>query len=349
VKPALGGRNGAADGGGDLPAPVRFDLGLVRTADAGALAILVQVKQELVREGRPAAFFGARRDTQALLDLLDDHPQRPEIHAPPPKVGILDNIGRRTASVLGDVKEILTYLGDMTDALFKAVARPASVNWRDVSRFMERAGADGLPIVFLISLLLGLVLAFQAAITLRQYGANVYIADMVSLSITRELGPLMVAIIVSGRSGAAFAAELGTMKVSEEVDALTTLGLCPYRFLVFPRVIALLLVLPLLTLLGDLIAIVGGLVVAVFGLDLTPWTYIDRTREAIDLWDIFSGVLKSTVFAIAIGTIACERGLSTNGGAEGVGRSTTSAVVTCLFHIVLIDSAFTIVFHIFGV
>src|SRR4029077_5855757 len=197
--------------------------------------------------------------------------------------------------------------------------RPRSVNWRDVPRFMERAGADGIPIVVMINFLVGVVTAFQAAVQLKQFGANIFVADLVGLSITRELAPLMTAIIVAGRSGAAFSAELGTMRVSEGIDALRTLGLDPYGFLVLPRVLTLVLVLPLLTILADVIGIAGGLLVAMLGLDITANAYLVETQKAVGLWDVFSGCLKTMFFGLAIALIACQRGLAVRGGAEGVG------------------------------
>jgi phospholipid/cholesterol/gamma-HCH transport system permease protein len=171
------------------------------------------------------------------------------------------------------------------------------------------------------------------------------VADLVGLSITRELGPLMTAIIVSGRSGAAFAAEIGSMKVAEEIDALRTMGFGAMRFLVLPRTLALVLVLPLLTLLGDAVGIVGGMVVGVLNLDLTITGYLQESFKAIELWDIFSGVVKSLLFALVIALVACQQGLATTGGAEGVGRRTTSSVVSILFSLILVDACFTVFFH----
>jgi phospholipid/cholesterol/gamma-HCH transport system permease protein len=183
---------------------------------------------------------------------------------------------------------------------------------------------------------------------LKQFGANIFVADLVALSITRELGPLMTAIIVAGRSGAAFAAELGTMRVSEEIDALVTLGLDPYRFLVLPRVLALLVVTPLLTFLADLCGILGGLLVALLTLDLTVGSFLRETRSALELWDVGSGLVKSVAFGLVLALIACQRGLAASGGAEGVGRAATSAVVTSLFALVLMDALFTVLFNAFG-
>jgi phospholipid/cholesterol/gamma-HCH transport system permease protein len=282
-----------------------------------------------------------------MLDLYGAHAAQPSQRPPPPKVGILDQIGRETLEWVGE-SAAFDFVGDVAVAGVQATRRPAAVNWADLPRLMERAGADGLPIVIVINFLVGLVTAFQAAIQLKQFGANIFVADLVGLSMTRELAPLMTAIIVAGRSGAAFSAELGTMRVSEEIDALRTLGLDPYHFLVFPRVIALVLVLPLLTMLADVVGIAGGLLVAMFSLDLTPSAYLVETRQAVQLWDVFSGLLKTVFFGLNIALIACQRGLATRGGAEGVGRATTSAVVTSLFAIVLIDAIFTVIFNAFG-
>jgi phospholipid/cholesterol/gamma-HCH transport system permease protein len=329
------------------PPSVRFDLSQVEALDGGATALLLELKSEVLAKGAQADIVGAHGRVRAMLDLYGHHPPRPHLQSPPQKVGILDQIGRETLSMFTE-NDALDYLGDVVVASGQAVRAPRSVNWRDVTRLMERAGADGLPIVLLISFLVGLVTAFQAAVQLRQFGANIFVADLVALSITRELGPLMTAIIVAGRSGAAFSAELGTMKVSEEVDALRTLGLDPYLFLVFPRVIALVLVMPLLTVLADIVGILGGLLVALLGLDLTVNAYLLETHKALDLWDVGSGLLKSVVFAFSVALIACQRGLATSGGAEGVGRATTSAVVTSLFSLVVLDAIFTMLFNAFG-
>ena len=183
----------------------------------------------------------------------------------------------------------------------------------------------------------------------QKFGADAFVADLVSLSLTRELAPLMTAIVVAGRSGAAIAAEIGTMKVSEEVDALRTLGICPHRFLVFPRMFALLLVLPLLTLAGDLVGILSGALVATSTLEIGLRKFLMSTQEALVPADILGGMLKASVFGVFIAGIACERGLAARGGAEGVGRSTTSAVVSMLFWLVLLDALFAVFFNIWGI
>jgi phospholipid/cholesterol/gamma-HCH transport system permease protein len=205
------------------------------------------------------------------------------------------------------------------------------------------------PIVLLINFLVGFVMAFQSAKQLKMFGANIYVADLVGISLTRELAPLMTAIIICGRSGAAFAAELGSMKVNEEVDALRTLGIAPLDWLVVPRIVALILVAPLLTLMADAVGILGGLLVGVISLELTAQGYYIETLHSVHGWDILTGLIKSVVFATAISLVACQQGLAATGGAESVGRRTTASVVTSLFSLVLIDSIFTILFRTFDV
>ena len=331
------------------PAPrrVAFDLSGVDALDGGAAALLLQLRDEAVVSGSETEITGARDRVRALLDLYGAHPHRPSLQAPRSRIGILNQIGRETLTLVAE-SNALDFIGDLVLAARQAVRSPRSVNWRDVPRFMERAGADGIPIVVMINFLVGVVTAFQAAVQLKQFGANIFVADLVALSMTRELAPLMTAIIVAGRSGAAFSAEIGTMRVSEEVDALRTLGLDPYSYLVFPRVIALVLILPLLTLIADVVGIMGGLLVGMLGLDLTLAGYLHQTQKSLELFDVFSGTLKAAVFGLNIGLIACQRGLATRGGAEGVGRATTSAVVTALFAIVATDAVFTMLFHAFG-
>jgi phospholipid/cholesterol/gamma-HCH transport system permease protein len=251
------------------PTPrMQFDLSGVDHLDGAATALLLALRGELVDAGAEIEVVGAKGPVQAMLDLYGSHRPRPSRKEPPAQIGILDQIGRETLTLVAE-SNALDFVGDAALALGQAFRRPRLVNWAALPRLMERAGADGLPIVLMINFLVGLVTAFQAAIQLKQFGANIFVADLVGLSVTRELAPLMTAIIVAGRSGAAFSAELGTMRVSEEIDALRTLGLDPYHFLVFPRILALVLVLPLLTMLADLVGIAGGLLVALLGLDLS--------------------------------------------------------------------------------
>jgi phospholipid/cholesterol/gamma-HCH transport system permease protein len=202
--------------------------------------------------------------------------------------------------------------------------------------------------VGLISFLLGLIMAFMSSVQLQQFGANIYVASLVSLAMVRELGPIMTAIIVAGRSGSAFAAEIGTMKISDEVDALFTMGFDPTRFLVVPKIVASVITVPILTLFSDLFAIGGGLVVGVFMLDLTTNAYMTQTLKTLTLFDVFWGFLKAAVFALLIAGIGCLRGFQVRGGAAEVGQATTSAVVSSIFLIILADSVFAVILRYWG-
>lgn len=335
----------------DTSAPVpaaAIDLREVVGADGGVLALLIQLRTAAERRGARLELRGANERVSELLDLYAARMARPALHPPPRRQGTLEQIGAVALQVHDELVGVLEFIGHVVRGLGAAVIRPRSVPWRDVARGLERVGADGLPIAMLISFLMGLIIAFQSAVQLKRFGAEILVANAVGLSITRELGPLMTAIIVAGRSGASYAAELGTMRVSEEVDAIRTLGLDPHRYLVVPRLLALVCALPLLTIISDVVGVLGGFVVGVGQLGLPPVTYLNKTQQAIKLWDVGSGLLKSGVFGLAVAMIACERGLATRGGAEGVGRSTTAAVVTSLFALVVLDAMFTITFHAWG-
>lgn len=321
-----------------------FDVSKLEEVDGGSMALLVASRADLHRRGARSEFIGASEQVQKIIQLY-----RGDVRVGARRRrrarGLLDEIGNNTLAVLEEIKQVFGFFGQALFAAAHLLVKPRSANWSEVAPTMEKTGADAVPIVVLINFLIGLVMAFQGAVQLKQFGANIYVADLVGLSITRELGPLMTAIIVAGRSGAAFAAEIGSMKVSEEIDALRTMGFGAMRFLVLPRTLALVLVLPVLTLLGDAVGIVGGMVVGVLNLDLTITGYLQETFKAIELWDIFSGVVKSLLFALVIALVACQQGLATTGGAEGVGRRTTSSVVSILFGLILVDACFTVFFH----
>jgi phospholipid/cholesterol/gamma-HCH transport system permease protein len=244
-----------------------------------------------------------------------------------------------------DIARSITFGGSLISEVVLSILRPSSVRWGDVLLYMKKVGVDGLPILGLISFLLGLIIAFMSSLQLKQFGANMYVASLVAIAMVRELGPIMTAILVAGRSGSAFAAEIGTMKVNEEVDALVTMGFDPVRFLAIPKVFASILVVPLLTFFSDLFGILGGMTVGVLGLDLTIHTYAQQTSWALEVFDVVSGVVKSMVFAVLIAGIGCQRGFQASGGAEAVGNATTSAVVAGLFLIIVADSTFAIILN----
>ena len=257
-------------------------------------------------------------------------------------------IGRRSilfAAALGGISRLFF---TSTYWTFVAPFRGKGFRWRAAIRQMVVVGFDAIPIVALISVFIGIIIALQGAYALQRYGALNYVVDMVAVTITRELGPLLTAIIVIGRSGSAFAAEIGTMKVGEEVDALETMGLNPVKFLVVPKYLAMLVMMPCLTILSDTAGVLGGALFAMSNLGWSLQNYLLRTVEALVMRDIVTGLIKSVVFAVIITKIGCFEGFEVQGGAEGVGRSTTASVVKSIFSVIAADMVFTAFFYYTG-
>jgi len=328
------------------PAGLTVDLAGVEYLDsAGALA-LIQLQSESQARAIPCRFLKASAEAQRILDLID-----PETLARPPLIpaertaSLMEQLGEASIKFARDLVEVLTFLGDLLTSLWYVLWHPRAVRWGDVLFYMKRAGVDGLPIIGLIGLLLGLIIAFMSSLQLREFGANIYVASLLAVAMVQELGPIMTAILVAGRSGSAFAAEIGTMKVNEEVDALVTMGFDPVRFLAVPKVLAAMLVVPILTVYAILFGLLGGLIIGVLGLDLTVYSYVTESQRAIELFDLVSSLVKSVVFALLVAGIGCQRGFQVRGGAEAVGSATTSAVVAGIFLIIVTDSAFALVLH----
>ena len=251
-------------------------------------------------------------------------------------------------AMLRDLGKQVTFIGEMVTALGSALLRPREIRWSDAIRVAEEAGVNALPIISLMGFLIGLILAFQSATQLRIVGAEVFVADLVAVSVIRELGPLMTAILLAGRSGAAFAAEIGTMKVNEEVDALTTMGLRPMRFLVVPRILAGFLMAPLLTIYFDLVALVGAaVVVGSFGHGLVTFTH--HVHNALTLTMFACGMIKTFAFGLIIAGVGCQRGLDTGTGAVAVGLSTTRSVVAGILLTILADGVFAGIYFGLGI
>jgi len=330
---------------GLAPASLTVDLAGVDYLDsAGALALVLLGKGD---DGRtiPQHFVNITPQAERIIALLSrlDHYSKPLKSVQ--HFSVLEYAGEATFYIIRGFRHIMIFLGELLVAMYYAVRAPHSVRWGDVLVHMKRVGVDGLPIVGLISLLVGVVMAFMSALQLRQFGADIYVASLVGIAIVKELGPMMTAIIVAGRSGSAFAAEIGTMMVDLEVDALVTMGFNPIRFLAFPKVLAAMLVVPLLTMYSFIFGIGGGMLVGVLGLDLTVFTYMQQTLKAISTFDVVTSLIKSMVFAVLIAGIGCQRGFQARGGAESVGNMTTSAVVSAIFLVIVADSAFAIVLH----
>lgn len=328
------------------PSKLTVDFSHVEYFDSSGALFLVKLEDEAVAQSIPFAIINVSAQQKQMLSLVDREALRaPSLSSREQPLNLVEHLGSATTDVLKDVYEVILFWGELAYEVVFSIRHPGSIRWNDVVSYMKKVGVDGLPIVALISFLLGLIMAFMSALQLKQFGANIYVASLVAIAMIRELGPIITAIIVAGRSGSAFAAEIGTMKVNEEVDALITMGFNPTRFLAIPKLFASMFVVPILTGFSNIFAVAGGLVVGVLGLDLSVYTYVKETMDAVDRFDVLSGLSKSIVFAAFIAAIGCQRGFKVRGGAEAVGNATTSAVVSAIFLIIVIDSTFAIVLH----
>jgi len=321
--------------------PVTVDASRVDYCDGAGIALLV----DLLREPReaPVEVTNLAPAYRALLAQFDPRGLVQDLDPEPPRRPAIEEIGRTAATVARDLRVQVEFLGQATAALFSAIRHPSTVRWRDVWIVCERVGADALPIVALISFLLGLILAFQSAVPMKNYGAEIFVADLIGLGMVRELGTLMTAILLAGRTGAAFAAEIGTMRVNQEIDALTTMGIDPVRFLVSTRVIAAVMMTPLLSIFAVLVGMLGGAFTMLsYGVPFV--TFASEVDSAVKFGDFMAGWVKSFVFALAIAGIGCLRGLQTAAGASAVGDSATRAVVSGLVLIVIIDGVFAVIY-----
>ena len=267
---------------------------------------------------------------------------------PNPLVDMVDKIGNAATTIGEDFVFFVSFLGELASASKKLIRHPSRLRGKDMFYYMDLCGSQALPIVLCICYLMGVILGFQFALQAQKVGAEIYVADGVGFSILKELGPFMVAVICTGRAGSAFAAEIGTMKVNEEISALQTMGFSPIAFLVIPKLLAMLITMPLLIVFGDFAGLAGGFTVGVTMMDLTPVAYLDRTFQVLMPSTLTMGVLKGLVFATIIALVGCMRGFQSTSDAQGVGRATTSAVVTSIFLVVVADAILTRLYTLWG-
>ena len=327
-----------------VPAPrVVVQAGKLTHCDGAGIYFFMELRRRQQAQGGTVDIHDFPPDFQHLLNLAEqmDSERSAEVPAFP---GFLEETGGAVVRTLEDMRAQVAFVGELVVALVQAICHPRHTRWRDAWLIVEKAGVNALPIVVMIGGLMGLILAFQSAIPLRRFGADIFVANLVSLSLLRELGPLMTAIILAGRSGAAFAAEIGTMKVNEELNALTTMGLDPVRFLVVTRVMAAIIVMPLLTMFADLFGLIGAAIVTC-SLGYPLITFKNQVLASVHAGDLLSGLLKSMVFGLLIGSVGCLRGLQTRSGASAVGDAATRAVVSGIILIVIADGLFAVMFY----
>ena len=333
---------------GDAKMRVILDASRMEYCDGSGIGFLLELFRRQKSAGRELKIQGLKTEFQRLLEVFDPSEFADIRKENSTGANFIDEMGRATVNFWEDTRALIAFVGELCVALVLALFHPRQVRWKDALVVAETAGVNALPIIALISFLIGLIMAFQSAIPMRQFGAEIFVADLIALSMLRELGPLMTAIILAGRTGSAFAAELGTMKVNEELDALITMGLDPVRFLVVTRVIATVLMTPLLTIFANLLGLMGGAVV-LLSLGFPLITFINQVVDAATFVDLLGGLFKAFVFGILIAGIGCLRGLQTKTGARAVGESTTRAVVTGIIFIIITDGIFSIAYFYLGI
>jgi len=333
---------------GARPTRLEVDASGLSRADFSGLVLLWELVHGVAVPGVRAAVSGLAREFEAVLASYPPPDEVAAATTSSPAPAAVHSLGERTHAIASDVREQVTFVGQVASVLAEAVRRPRAIRWREVGRIFERAGVDAFPLISFVGFLVGLIIAFEAAQPLKLLGAEIFVADTIGIIVLRELGPLMTAIVIAGRSGPNLAAELGTMKVNEELNALETMGLPPLRFLVVPRFVAVTLLSPVLTVYAMAVGVLGGvLVMLTLGFPLAvSW---GQLVSAVHVSDVVVGTVKGLVFGALAGGLACLRGLQTAGGPASVGEAATRAVVSSIIAVFVADGVFAVLTYVLGV
>nr|WP_277614202.1 MlaE family lipid ABC transporter permease subunit [Kaistia nematophila] len=330
----------------DVSGAAVLDLSGIDHIDTAGAWLLTRLQRGLSAKQSSVSVEGASENAQRLLEALN--PTEREVPPPPPEIGVaqelVEAIGRTMYFSWQDFLAGLNILGGVTRGLVRAVADPARFRLTSIVFHIDRTGLRAVPIIALMSLLIGAIIAQQSAFQLRAFGAEIYAVDLVGILVLREIGVLLTAIMIAGRSGSAITAEIGSMKMREEIDALNVIGVDPVEVLIMPRIVALVIVLPLLVFLADMAALFGAGLVSWAYIGLAPEAFIDRVRDAVALNTLFVGLIKAPFMALIIGIIAASEGLSVRGSAASLGQHTTAAVVKSIFTVILVDGLFALYF-----
>jgi phospholipid/cholesterol/gamma-HCH transport system permease protein len=328
------------------PRRVTYDASALTGWDSSLLAAIEKISQRCKHSKVEEDRAGLPDGLKALLKLSETVPENEGARAQSPEPNFVARIGREFLGYLAGISEFLSFFGEISIALGRLVRGRARFRGVDLAIAIQDCGAKAFGIVSLISFLVGVILAFMGAVQLEQFGAAIYVADLVGIGMVRDMGAMMTAIIMAGRTGAAFAAQLGTMKVTQEIDALTTMGVSPIEFLVLPRVIALFLMMPLLCIYSDFVGILGGAAVGAGMLGITVSSFLHETMHAVTLGGVIGGVVKATVYGVIVAVAGCLRGMQCGNSSSAVGDAATAAVVTGIVYIVVACGIFAVVFHI---
>jgi phospholipid/cholesterol/gamma-HCH transport system permease protein len=336
---------------GQAPGPqqLEFDASELGEWDTGLLTRLAEIFRSAEAHGVPVLDLGLPQGARRLVGLALAVPERAGAARSTSKSGLLVQVGEATLDLWQSVLELVSFVGELVSSIGRLFRGRAAYQKSDLVVVTQEAGAEALPIVSLISFLIGMIFAFVGVMQLNQFGAGIYTADLVAVAMVREMAPIMTGIIMAGRTGAAYAAHLGTMKVNEEIDALTTLGINPMDFLVLPRMLALVFMMPLLTMYGSLLGILGGMVVGLVMLDVSLIQYVEQTKNAVGLNSLFGGLFKALVYGSLVAVAGCQQGMACGASAMAVGQATTKAVVMGIVLIIVSASILTVIYINLGI
>jgi len=315
----------------------------VESMDTAGAWLLYRTRRKLEQAGKTLTLVGLKPEFSSLLVMIEAHGEEASV-AVPPVLGWLEQLGYNFVAHLDQATGMLAFIGEAALDALRLVVQPSRFRLRPLLYNIQEAGFKAMPIVGLLSFLMGVVVSYQGAEQLARYGASIFVADLVGLSMLREMAPLLTAIIVAGRSGSAFTAQIGTMKVTDEIDAMRTIGIAPMDFLVLPKIFALMVAVPLLTVYADATGVLGGMVMAKSQLGISFAEFIDRFDEAVTLSSYLVGIGKALVFATIIGLVGCFQGFQVSGSADSVGQQTTVSVVQAIFLVIVVDAVFSVLF-----
>ncbi len=326
----------------------RIDLAKLESLDTAGAWVLHRTVRRLQAEGLEVELIGVRPAHQSLLERVEagDVENELERERLNPFMVLVERIGHASVDAVREGRDLLSFLGETTLTALHSLMRPSRIRLVALFAHLERTGLDALPIIGLLSFLIGVVVTYQGADQLRQFGAEIFTVNLLGVSILREMGILLTAIVIAGRSGSAFTAQIGTMQVNQEIDAMRALGLNPIEILVLPRMFALLIALPLLAVFADLMGLAGGALMSYLVLDISLVQFLERLKNVVPVSNFWIGVIKAPVFGYLIGLVGCREGLMVSGSAESVGRQTTKAVVVSIFLVIVADAVFSIIFSV---
>jgi len=312
--------------------------------DLSGAWLLTRWTQRWQQAGSHVTWQGFNPEQQQLLQLAATHAATVQPLPQPPRFSLLETIGYHTVDQIKQLIGFIGFIGETAITLGRVLRHPQRIRWQALLANLYSSGVTALPIVGLLAFLIGVVLAYQGGMQLRTYGANIFIVDLVGITLLRELAPLLTAIIVAGRSGSAYAAQIGTMQITEEIDALRTLGIAPLELLVLPKLFALIIALPLLCAYADVMSVMGSMLVAKLSLGVSSYEFLDRFPQAVPITHYLIGISKAPIFAAIIALVGCYQGLQVRGGADSVGEQVTVSVVRAIFLVIIVDAIFSIVF-----